>query len=64
MDVLIGLTDGTVLLCERWYQGVLKDRSLVHRDFVDEFRFLEVDEEVRIRRPRLQEGTREPQTAE
>jgi hypothetical protein len=51
LNVLTGLADGTVLLCEHWRQGALKERSLVHRDFVDEFRFLREGDEVRVWRP-------------
>ena len=50
MDVLTGLADGEVLLCEQWVRGELRERSLVHRDYVDEFRYMEEDEEIRIRR--------------
>ncbi len=56
LDILIGLADGTILTCEAWSHGVMKMRSLVHRDFVDEFRFLKEEDEVRIRRPRLRRG--------
>ena len=49
LDLVSGLADGTVLVCEQWLRGELADRSLVHRDFVDEFRFLENGEEIRIR---------------
>lgn len=50
LDVITGLADGTVLLCERWIGGALSDRWLVHRDYVDEFRFMESGDEIRIRR--------------
>jgi hypothetical protein len=56
LDILIGLADGTILTCEVWRQGVMEMRSLVHRDFVDEFRFLQEEDEVRVRRPRLRRG--------
>lgn len=49
-DVLTGLADGSVLICERWADGQLHERTLVHRDYVNEFRFLRVGEEIRIRR--------------
>ena len=50
LDVLTGLADGTVLICENWICGELRERSLVHRDFVDEFRYMQDGEEIRIRR--------------
>lgn len=53
MDVLIGLAEGRVPLCEHWRQGELRERSLVLRDFVDEFHYLREDDEVRIRRARV-----------
>jgi len=52
LDLLTGLADGTVLICESWVGGELRDRSLVHRDLVDGFRFLEPGEEIRFRRAR------------
>jgi hypothetical protein len=54
LDVLTGLADGSVLLCEEWVHGALRDRSLVHRDYVDEFRCMEEGEEIRIRRVQVQ----------
>jgi hypothetical protein len=50
LDVLTGLADGEVLLCEQWVGGELRERSLVHRDYVDEFLDMQEDEEIRIRR--------------
>lgn len=49
LDVVSGLADGTILVCERWLHGELADRRLVHREFVDEFRYLQNGEEIRIR---------------
>lgn len=49
LDVVSGLANGTVLICELRTRGELTDRWLVHRDFVDEFRFLQDGEEIRIR---------------
>ena len=49
LDVVSGLADGTVLLCERWVHGTLEDRGLVHRDYVDEFRHMDANEEIRVR---------------
>ena len=49
-DILTGLAEGTVLICEEWERGVLRYQSLVHRDCVDEFQCLEAGQEVRIRR--------------
>jgi hypothetical protein len=38
------------LICERWKDGELTDRWLVHKDFVDEFDHIEPGEEIRVRR--------------
>lgn len=57
LDVLTGLADGSVLLCEEWVRGALRERSLVHRDYVDEFRYMEEGEEIRIRRVQVHYST-------
>lgn len=49
LELVSGLAGGTVLVCELWLRGELADRWLVHRDFVDECRFLQDGEEIRIR---------------
>jgi hypothetical protein len=50
LDLLSGAVDGKVLICERWKDGELTDRWLVHKDFVDEFDHIEPGEEIRVRR--------------
>lgn len=50
LDVLTGLVDGQILLCELWRQGERQQCWLVHRDFMDEFGHLRTDEEIRVRR--------------
>jgi hypothetical protein len=50
LDLLSGAIDGTVLICERWKDEKLADRWLVHKDFVDEFNYIEPGEEIRVRR--------------
>jgi hypothetical protein len=49
LEVIAGLADRTVLICELWRRGTLSDRWLVHKDHVDEFRRLERNDEIRIR---------------
>jgi hypothetical protein len=49
LDVISGIADGTVLICELWVCGKLADRWLVHRDFVNEFRHLQNGDEIRVR---------------
>jgi hypothetical protein len=50
LDLLSGALDGTVLICEQWKDEKLADRWLVHKDFVDEFEYIEPGEEIRVRR--------------
>ncbi len=47
-QLVTGLANGTVLVCELWSAGLLADRWLVHRDFVDEFRHMQNRDEIRI----------------
>jgi len=49
LDVLTGLADGTVLLCELWRSDGLADRWIGHKDFLDDFRYMEKGEEIRVR---------------
>jgi len=48
LDVVAGLKDGSILVCERWNDGQLKDRCLVHRDYNDEFKFMSEGEEIKV----------------
>src|SRR6478609_7142146 len=50
LDVVAGLKDGVILVCERWRDGQLVDRWLIHRDFNSEFRYLDETEAIRVRR--------------
>lgn len=49
LDLVTGLADGTVLICELWVRGALADRWLVHKEYVDEFRYMQSEHEIRIR---------------
>jgi len=51
LDVVSGLKDGRILVCERWLESRLIDRWLIHRDFNDEFKYMDAGEEVRVCRP-------------
>ena len=44
LDVLAGLGDGTILVCERVDLGIVKDRWLIHRDYNDEYKYMEIGE--------------------
>lgn len=50
LDIITGLADGTVLVCELVVDGRPRDRWLVHRDYLDEFRYMDAGEEIRVRR--------------
>lgn len=49
LDVVAGIGDGRILICEYWKSALLVDRWLVHRDYVDEFRYMEEGDDIRIR---------------
>jgi hypothetical protein len=50
LDVLSGVKEGKVLVCELLNNEVLKDRYLVHKDLVDEFKYMEPGDEIRVRK--------------
>jgi hypothetical protein len=49
-DMILGLTEGTVLVCERWHQGQLINRWLTHIEYSDEFGNLKYTDELRFKR--------------
>jgi hypothetical protein len=48
VDMLSGLADGQILICERWSRNNLSDRWLIHRDCNDETRYLNENDEMRV----------------
>lgn len=48
LNLISGLADGSVLICELWKESSLNDRWLIHRDFNDEYKYMEVGEEIRV----------------
>jgi hypothetical protein len=53
LDLLTGLKEGKVLVCERWKSGLLEDRWLIHSEFNCECRYIRQGEELRVwRAPR------------
>jgi hypothetical protein len=54
LDAIQGLLDGTVLICDRLMDGNLVDRWLVHSKYNDELDYLQPNEELRIRRAKLE----------
>ena len=49
----------TPSLASRMVHGSLRERSLVHRDYVDEFRYMEEGEEIRIHRVQVRNAALE-----
>jgi hypothetical protein len=48
LDILAGLKDGTVLICEVWRKGELDDRTLMHHKIDSTFEKMDKDEEIRV----------------
>lgn len=53
LNLLTGLMDGRVLLCEQEVAGRTVDRWLVHSEYNDEFKYLEEGERIIVRRAML-----------
>lgn len=57
LDVVTGLKDGQILICERWHNGGVADRWLIHRDCGDikhEFKYMDEGEELRVWRSEIE----------
>lgn len=53
LDILIGLGSGDLLIFSRFDEGLLRDRWLAHKsDVVDDPRYMQPGEEIRIHRLR------------
>lgn len=50
LDLVAGIASGEILIAELWNKGDLKERWLIHKDYNDEFDYLEADSEIRVRR--------------
>lgn len=50
LDLLMGLKEGRVLICERETHGQIVDRWLVHCEYNDQFKYLQEDERIIVRR--------------
>ena len=57
IDLLTGLAEGKVLICERLREGKLMDRWLIHRDYNDVFKYMETGEQIIARRAQLVDAT-------
>jgi hypothetical protein len=60
LDLLTGLAEGRVLVCERQVEDQTVDRWLVHNEYNNEFDCLQADERIIVRRATTQaaEATR------
>jgi hypothetical protein len=50
LNLLTGLKEGRVLVCELEVKGQTVDRWLIHCEYNDEFRYLKEDERIIVRR--------------
>jgi hypothetical protein len=50
LNLLSGIRAGSVVLCERYRDGTLIDRWLAHSEYNDEFRYLDQNEWLVVRR--------------
>lgn len=53
LDVLLGLKDGSVLICELYKYEQCTDRWLIHRDYNDEFSHMGTDERIVVHRANI-----------
>lgn len=60
LDIVSGLAEGRILVCEKWSRGELVDRWLDHQDYVGPFRHMKEGDEVRIWRIARQEPSSSP----
>ncbi len=51
-EMVLGLADGSVLVCERWENGEFRERWLEHREYLTELSKLQAGEEIRVGRVR------------
>jgi hypothetical protein len=51
LNVVTGLADGTVLVCERTKLNEVTDRWLIHKDFNSEFQYMNLGEHITVWRP-------------
>ena len=49
-DIIVGLSDGTLLVAEQYLGGRLVDRWLIHKAYNDEFKYIEEGEHIIVRR--------------
>ncbi|MDR3534736.1 MAG: hypothetical protein P4L90_29745 [Rhodopila sp.] len=54
LNLLTGLKEGRVLVCEREVEGRTVDLWLIHSEYNDEFKYLEEGEQIIVRRATVQ----------
>ncbi len=60
LDLLVGLKQGVLLICEREVDGRIADRWLIHNEHNDEFKYIEEGERIIVRRSPIQRGETKP----
>jgi len=50
LEVLAGLGDGSILVCELIDLGTIKDRWLIHRDYNNEYTHMQLGEQIVVSR--------------
>jgi hypothetical protein len=56
LELVVALKEGRVLVCELFDNGRIMDRWLIHRDYNDEFKYMEESEQIVVRRARTNAG--------
>ena len=51
LDMVAGLADGRILVCERLLSGEIVERWLIHRDYNNEFTHMDPGEQIYVWRP-------------
>ena len=63
LGVLYGLSDGTVLVCERHIDGRLVDRWLIHKDCADEFDYMDESDQIIVWRAKKRKSVASNESA-
>ena len=63
LGVLYGLAEGTVLVCERHTNGHLADRWLIHKDYADEFGYMDESDQIIVWRAKKRKSVASSESA-
>ncbi len=56
LDLITGIVEGKVLVCERWQKESLKDRYFIHSEYNDEFKYMQPGEKFVVKSFASSEG--------